>query len=609
MRNFIILILVLLIFINVNGQKSSDYGNTDAVYKEIKYEYTLNPDGSTIFNYEHKVNLLTGYSFTRVFGEDFISYNPLYQKVKITKSVTTMADGKQVPTPKNGINEVLPGFASGVAPYNHLREVVVSHTGIEKNSSVDFGYTIETKPGMIPGMTGKVIIGGRCPINKMSIIVRVPKGKMLKYNIVNGNYKPVKANGDKFDTYTWIIENIPQVEVEHYQPEMEEFSPVLFFSTCNSKEISEHIFSNKSDIYDLGYEGKAIVDTLLKNKASQIDRAIELKNYVVKNVANMICDMTLLGYKPMKAKETFSRNSGSQLDKAILLSAMLEYAGIKSKPVFVSNTSKEQGDISFINQFNTFYVLCEDIDKYPLFLDPCNTQSNITPDKLLNKYYIPFDNIETGTVFKGNASNVKSLEFSGELNIDKNLMVSGKGHIELTGFYNFDYTKDKIKSFVTHLFKSPNINIKIKEENINQVAKYKTECNFEFTSPVSLMSMNGTINLQIPGGSGILAENNITVNPSTRHTPIELGFIYPEEYKWKINIPENMKLINKTLTAKKSNEAGQVLNEINVKGNNILITRKISMVNFYENNKAFSDLKELLEILNDKNQKSLYISY
>jgi len=91
---------------------------SDAVYQEQTKEYTLNKDGSWTYHYSHKLLINTYLAFHSLYGEDFIVYDPAFQKLKINRSITTMANGKQVPSPDNALNELLPGFAANVPAWN-----------------------------------------------------------------------------------------------------------------------------------------------------------------------------------------------------------------------------------------------------------------------------------------------------------------------------------------------------------------------------------------------------------------------------------------------------------------------------------------------------------
>ena len=143
----LLVIAILLVSLRLEAQQSTVPNHADAVYESMQHTWELLPDGGTIYTYGHSLKYLTNYAFTRAYGESFIVYDPNWQKLTVTKSVTTMADGMKVPSPFNAYNEVLPGFAANAAPYLHLREMVVTHAGLESGALVDFEYVVTTKPG------------------------------------------------------------------------------------------------------------------------------------------------------------------------------------------------------------------------------------------------------------------------------------------------------------------------------------------------------------------------------------------------------------------------------------------------------------------------------
>ena len=168
-NNFKIFSILLLISVSL---MAFDY---DAEYLEINKTYKLNKDGSISETHHKKVKLHTYRATQRLFGEDFITYNPEFQTLKINKSITTMVDGKIVETPQNGYNEVLPRGADGDESYANYREMVVTHTGLEKGCVVDFSYTIETKAGYYPGLMGENIFAENDPVLSYQVKVIVPK--------------------------------------------------------------------------------------------------------------------------------------------------------------------------------------------------------------------------------------------------------------------------------------------------------------------------------------------------------------------------------------------------------------------------------------------------
>lgn len=126
----------------------------DARFLRVSVSYQLNADGSWDMTCERQVRLDTYLAVNRALGETFIVYDPAFQKLEVLRSETTMADGREVPSPENAFNEVLPFAAHGFADFSGLREMVVTHTGLERGARIDLKYRIHTDPGFLPVFSG-----------------------------------------------------------------------------------------------------------------------------------------------------------------------------------------------------------------------------------------------------------------------------------------------------------------------------------------------------------------------------------------------------------------------------------------------------------------------
>ena len=147
-RRIIGLVLLGSLICPAAASAAESGGGADAVFLDVQETYTLEEDGSMVYRHEHRLRYLTPYAFSRVLGEDFIVFNPAYQELEILRAVTTMADGREIACTDNAKNEVLPGFCRDAPPYMHLREMVVTHLGLERNAVVHLIYEIRSKPGL-----------------------------------------------------------------------------------------------------------------------------------------------------------------------------------------------------------------------------------------------------------------------------------------------------------------------------------------------------------------------------------------------------------------------------------------------------------------------------
>ncbi|BBB31963.1 conserved hypothetical protein [Thermotomaculum hydrothermale] len=101
-------------------------------------------DGRVIEHVYEKIKI-NGFTGMRRAGEWFFTYNPEYTEVKVLKSVTHNSEGKVIPSPENAILDFSPYSVENAPDFSHIREKIVSHTGLEPNCVVEFEYEIRDK--------------------------------------------------------------------------------------------------------------------------------------------------------------------------------------------------------------------------------------------------------------------------------------------------------------------------------------------------------------------------------------------------------------------------------------------------------------------------------
>ncbi|MDP4290950.1 MAG: DUF3857 domain-containing protein, partial [Bacteroidota bacterium] len=222
-------IISLLIFLGlVNNLKAQDE-NADAIYLKQKKEFVLNADGSMDYNYSHQLKLITYMSSDKQYGESFIVFNPAYQQLSIHRAQTTMVSGRKVKSPENAFNEVLPQFAPNAPAFNHLREMVVTHTGIEPGATIDLTYTIHSKKDFLPTMMANELLPATAPVKVLEIVVKIPLTQTLSYQLFNNKTVPVVMSDGVYKIYTWRFNNIKALTHEAFQSRDYRLLPRLAF--------------------------------------------------------------------------------------------------------------------------------------------------------------------------------------------------------------------------------------------------------------------------------------------------------------------------------------------------------------------------------------------
>ncbi len=606
-KNILITLFIILIVDNISIFGNSD-NKADAVYLHVKHEYILNADGSTSYNYEHEIKLLTSFAFTRQYGESFILYNPKWQTLEIKKSVTTMADGSIVESPFNAFNEVLPRFASNAAPYLHLREMVVTHTGIEKDAKINFAYSINTKKEMFQGLFGKVIIGDHSPIEQMTIVVKVPRGKVLNYYLSQVELKPDKNVDDNFDVYTWNFNNLPIVEVETQQPGLEEFCPVLYFSTTDGSEVVNHILKEAKTLYKLPAETSVLIKNLIQDTKSDLEKVFVIRDYVQKYIGYSNTDLTYLGYMPLTAEKAYRGNVGSSLDKAILLAAMLQNAGMEAVPVLVSGSSKVKPDVSLLTQFDNVLVMCENVlpGGEKLFLDPIANQDKLFPERLIGKTFFTLG--KKYNVEKINSKMIADniLKMDGDFVIDADGKVSGSMNLFLRGYFNPGFETKRTSSAIKRAFDRQGFDIEVITGEWLDIEKNSFQCEVDFEKSAKSIGSTALYEFTLPYTPGGANDLHIPLNKSNRTTPVNIPVVFNEEYNFTIILPDGLALAVVPEPRIIKNEVGEMLSVFTVENNKVNIKRRISFYISEIEPNQYKDLYELTADWLDNFQGKLY---
>lgn len=216
------------------GGAGADESRADVVVLDATHEYTLEPGGDTLFRCVEKKKVCSVFGFNRLAGETFIPYAEGLQELKIVRCATTMVDGKVVPSPENAFNVITPEAAYSYPGFRNLREMVVTHTGLEVGAVTDLEYTVRTKKEFWPFLHGVETLGGEQPVRKMVVVVRVPVGAVLNFACSDAAVKPEVSRLKTGTEYRWTLVDIPATPKEKGVPDPSSGLRSLYFSTSGT---------------------------------------------------------------------------------------------------------------------------------------------------------------------------------------------------------------------------------------------------------------------------------------------------------------------------------------------------------------------------------------
>ena len=135
-------ILFSLILLSIAAQLTAQ--QPDAEYLLLRREYTTHDDGSMDIRVRKELRLLRNRAITAyaLNGETFIEYNPQSELLTINECYTKTPNGRRVEPRESAYVEQLPSHCADCGRLNHLREMVIVHTGLEEGCTVVLDYTL-----------------------------------------------------------------------------------------------------------------------------------------------------------------------------------------------------------------------------------------------------------------------------------------------------------------------------------------------------------------------------------------------------------------------------------------------------------------------------------
>ncbi len=483
----------------------------------------------------------------------FIISNPLYRnKVKISK-----IDPEK-------------SFFYLSSP-NNTKSFILNIPTLKINDALFINYEINKKNyyGFFQGIA---FFKNRHIVKEKFCTVTVPKNskffRIINDPLINEKIKITKNT----KTYIWSSKNNFKIEEEELGPFVKNLWPRVMFSTSKNWE------NIKNKLLET-YNRKSKPTELIKNKVKRMLLNIENKKerlsiiykFIITKYKNYNSQLKFDNWEKNSAEKILLKKNGDLKDKAILFSSFLKAAGFKTFPVLVSSFHRIEKRIVLLDQFSNICIAVE-LGK-SIFYISLNSQNSRLG------YLAELDGKEGLALSKNllwiKLKQLNSISNSVKINVDFKFNTFGdytaKIYVILDGFY---YNK-----FI-NIINKPDFNI---NKYFNQAAKRLT-----FTSQISNVTLvnkkccmkpiefmhiikgngltitqsNGYILLNIPKLPYIFTDLPFYPKTLLRKYPIIFDNTYDIDIRWKIKIPNNVKVQGKTN------------NELDIKTNSYILKHK-----------------------------------
>jgi hypothetical protein len=558
------------------------------------------------YHYTHELDLHSYYSFNRLYGETFIVYNPKYQELNINKSVTETAEGKMVPSPENAYNEVLPRFAEGAPPFHHLREMVVTHTGLEKNSTIRIDYEIKSNPEYKPFLMENEVLAKNSPVRELVIKVRFPEEKELHYKLLNAEEKlNISKQGD-LKEYKWVFEDLPAIPHEDQQPEFNQHLPRLIFSTASYNKVYSYITDQLSP--SLPSSATKSIDEAMMNSQNRMDSILAIQDMVVNHINHFAVPLKYNGYQIRSNEEALEDNGGTTIEKTWLLASLLRKTGVGANPVAIIPSEyygKEAGNLKSIYEY---YVKVQENGEN-IYLSAVNSNQINAAYRYPNEIHLTLDpGKEEYESFK-TEENISKAKISGKLEINNADQLKGEIDARLTycenPYLKVERTESSVNSLLTPGFNTSDI----KNYQLDSLSPGLSHIHYTINREFTPEGQGDYRFMTIPEINTGLDQWHLEMLTESRITPFELGWPLDVSYDYTLILPESHQLVNQDVDIQESNNIGSVTIRIQQENGNIQVRRSLQLSEKIIQPADYNKLKALMNLWYTDNYRRLIFTF
>lgn len=541
------------------------FGASEAEYKKLAKTWTLNADGSQEFRYDMELTLFTHTAMNGTYGESFIVYNPQYQELKINSSYTKQKDGTIIKTPDNAFVEVLPRNAADAPAYNHLKEMVIVHTGLELGATIYLDYTVTSKPGYLPEVDIFEELLQSSPVKEYTLTIVIPEAKELAYTLTNNPAKAsVKRSGGTCTT-SWTLRNLPASSRAPFVYVKNGDVPFLAATTYASE--GEALATLLKQFNPSGDpQLTTLAESLTEGEKKDEDKLEAILEYTTNHIANNGLTLDQTGYRLRPADAVMSTAYGTEVEKANLLAGLLDGAGFKAEPMATYQAYADKG--LALKAVDQLFVSCMVNGELYLF----STSSTHRP-QTVNFDRTPLFSLQTG---KPVAIAVPQ-----------------------------DY---QIKSDIAVRFKDGKVTTSTKESVGKELMPYFTTGNSENEQTAPLKVENGYATISLPDAEYGFSHLPYGYLNSQRKENLLIPRPVNEVYTYTIECPENMELRTPETDKTIRNAAGSLTISVKKNGRTATVTRSLELNKQLYTPAEYKDLRQLLTEWSDVNGKTLLFS-
>jgi Flp pilus assembly protein TadD len=354
-------------------------------------------------------------------GELVFGFNSANEQMNVHYVRVRKPDGTVVTASPDAVKELTAQVASDAPVYTDYKEKHITVPALAPAEAIEYEIATRLVTPLAPHefwfdhsfIDQAIVLDENLEIN-------LPAAQNVK--LESPTFRFDKTDRDGRAIYSWKHSNLKRLTDEEEQKENSKDDsakvPDVQVSTFQSwADVALWYAGLEQGRTDPSPEIRAKTEELIKNRATMLEKAEALYDYVSRNIRYVSLSFGLGRYQPHSAAEVFTNQYGDCKDKHTLLAAMLRAAGIPSDAVLIPSSGKLEISFPSPAQFDhvitaipdgkdliwmdsttevaPFRLLTSSLRKKSALLVPANGEGRIVetpPDPpFLSKQYVEID--------------------------------------------------------------------------------------------------------------------------------------------------------------------------------------------------------------------------
>ena len=578
---------------------------SDAVFQRLVHEYTLQADGSVDYHHFRELKINSYYDIHRAFGETFVIYDTQRERLSVRESYTLMADGKKVVTPQNAFNEILPREAAGAPPYSQMREMVITHTGLERGSTIILDYVRKTfnSPGAY--FSGVKSMAEEAPVNAMTFILRFPANTPFNHKVLNSNAAPEISIADGMTTYRWEFTNLSAAVHEVYARPAASLYPTIIWSTASSFTAAWNHFTGQ-EAFRLRCDAdmQLYADSMRSAWPNELERGLAIQTYVRQAIRDYGLSLEHTDYKVRNAEDTWKSSGGTLMEKAVLLAALCRAAGLDAYTALSIDAQLLDRSVPVKQAWEQPLVKIT-VSNSPVYLDPVKSNSYPAEYAMTDRFLLPVKPGEDLTEELGAATGAQA-KLRYRLQLGDDMKLSGSVDMDLMNAANPSLALMKATDKASALSASKGYTVEVVPEEM-KIGISRSSLTARFNAKDTLPAFGGIHKLELPVFALATDALDHAFLPQQRKTDIFLPYSIDLSVTWEVTLPENLRLVTSAEKEGMETLAGKMSHLITQKGNTWIIEQQLLLPATMEH-ALYREFRDVLTLWQSPNLRTFWVA-